>query len=205
MYRWTVDTQKKHLYLTFDDGPTPEITQWVAGQLKRFDAKATFFVLGKNVEKHPKLAHQLLDAGHSLGNHSYSHPDGWKTQCFTLPARLQTRTTGNHRPTRTLKPCYSGPLTVASAAKQAEFIQRSHRIVMMDVMPGDFDLQIAKETCLHRAINHADRGSIICLHDSEKGLATPGYVLPRLLEHFTAEGFQFQPLNQVPDVLLAIR
>lgn len=203
-YRWCVDTQKKRLYLTFDDGPTPEITLWVNDQLRQFNAKATFFVLGKNVERYPEIAHTLLDEGHSLGNHSFTHPDGWKTSLFRylLDFKRAQKAISEYTGERTLlfRPPY-GRIN----RRQAAAIQRSHQIVMMDVLPGDFDKNIDKETCLERAISRPRKGSIICLHDSQKAWPHLEYVLPRLLKHFTEEGYQFRALNPIPEKLLTAR
>jgi peptidoglycan/xylan/chitin deacetylase (PgdA/CDA1 family) len=201
-YTWKVDTQKKRLYLTFDDGPTPEITTWVSEQLDQYQAKGTFFVLGKNVARHPEITHTLLDNGHSLGNHSYSHPDGWKTSLFRylLDFKRGQQAISEYTGAKTL--LYRPPYGRINR-KQGSFIQQSHRIVMMDVMPGDFDCSIDKETCLERALSRSGRGSIICLHDSKKAWPHLQYVLPRLLEHFAKEGYQFRALNPIPEQLSA--
>lgn len=203
-YKWRVKTEKKHIYLTFDDGPTPEITDWVMGMLKQYNAKATFFVLGKNVASHPRIVHRLLDEGHVLGNHTHTHPNGWETSLFRylldFKRAEQAIKEYTGAKTRIFRPPY-GRIT----KKQAALIQRSHQIVMMDVMPGDFDVEISAEKCLERILKHTQPGSIICLHDSLKAWPHMSYVLPRILGHFSEAGYTFRALNPVPDIPKVVR
>lgn len=199
-YKWKVDTQKKRIYLTFDDGPTPNITKWVIDELRKYDAKATFFVLGKNVKNHPEIVHHLLDEGHTIGNHSNTHLNGWKTSLFRylldFKRGQQAITEYTGAKTFLFRPPY-GKIN----KKQATFIQQSHQIIMMDVMPGDFDVQLSEVECLDRAIKNTEAGSIICLHDSKKAWDRLEYLLPRYLAHFSEQGFQFKALNPIPERL----
>ena len=202
-YRWKISTEKKELYLTFDDGPTPQISDWVRTELAKYNAKATFFVLGRQVEAHSDIVHRLLDEGHTLGNHSQTHVNGWKVSLFRylLEFKRAQKAIKHFTGAKTLlfRPPYG-----KISAKQASFIQRSHQIVMMDVMPGDFDNRIDKEECLDRAIKHSEPGSVICLHDSVKAWPHLEYVLPRFLEHFSNKGYRFKALNPIPEQLQVI-
>ena len=185
------------LYLTFDDGPSPRVTEWVLDQLKAYEAQATFFVLGKNVKAHADIVHNIIDAGHAIGNHGYAHPNGWKTpfhaylKDFLKGQQAIREYTGYH--TELFRPPY-GRIT----HKQALHIKRTHQIVMMDVMAGDFDPKLTPGQATQNVLSHAKGGSIVCLHDSEKAWPRLREALPRILEHYTAEDFQFAPLNPIP-------
>ncbi|RMG20730.1 MAG: polysaccharide deacetylase family protein [Bacteroidetes bacterium] len=194
-YLWRYNTQSPDLYLTFDDGPHPEITPWVLDQLKEFNARATFFVVGKNVQQYPEIVHRAIDEGHSIGNHSYSHLNGWDTDSsvylkdFLRAQRSLVEYTGYH--TRLFRPPYGK--VKRDAAKR---IMRTHKMVMMDVISGDFDLNNTGKDCQRIVIQHAKPGSIILLHDSDKAWDRLEYALPRLLRDLTAKGFQFLPIGE---------
>lgn len=193
-YRWRYEeTDERVVYLTFDDGPTPEITDWVLAQLAQYQAKATFFLIGKNVEAHADIAHRTIDAGHRIGNHTYSHKDGWRTEQraylreFLKGQQAIREYTGYS--TNLFRPPY-GHIT----KQQAQYVLRSHEIVMMDVMAGDFDLQITGETALRNVTDNVQAGSIIVLHDSVKAWERVSYLLPRLLAFLHAQGYRMEAL-----------
>jgi len=192
-YRWRFDTDEKVVYLTFDDGPTPEITDWVLGQLAEYGAKATFFLIGKNVETYPLIAHRVIDSGHAIGNHTYSHRNGWRTDIRTylkdfLKGQQAIREYTGLEATL-FRPPY-GKLTAA----QARRIMPTHEVVMMDVMAGDFDPDIDGETALHNALDNISPGAIVVLHDSVKAWERLQYALPRLLEALALDGYRFEAL-----------
>lgn len=187
-FTWKVPTQEKVIYLTFDDGPNPEITPWVLEQLAEFNAKATFFSIGENVEKFPKIFKQVINAGHSVGNHTYNHINGWAYD--NIPFFHNTRHCARLVKSSLFRPPY-GRLK----PKQAQFLQRHYRIVMWDVLSGDFDHNISKEQCLANVTNNAEKGSIVVFHDSSKAKENLQFVLPEVLKHFTALGFSFEQLN----------
>lgn len=189
-YTWNVPTDEKVIYLTFDDGPIPEVTPWVLETLEKYDAKATFFCVGDNVEKHPSVFEQVLDAGHAVGNHTYNHLNGWETDI--LPYFHNVRNCARLVQSSLFRPPY-GKLT----PKQTQFLARHYRIVMWDVLSGDFDQTISKDECLNNVILSARRGSVIVFHDSLKAESRMKYALPRVLEHFTAKGYRFESLENV--------
>lgn len=184
---WRMPDQEKVLYLTFDDGPIPEITPWVLEQLRAYDAQATFFCVGDNVRKHPQVFNQVVAEGHAVGNHTYHHLNGWSSDNlhYFHDVRHCARTVQSdlfRPPYGRLKP------------RQAQFLQRHYRIVMWDVLSGDFDPAIDAEQCLNNVLQHAGRGSIVVFHDSRKAWSKLQTVLPQVLAHYHEQGYRFQAL-----------
>lgn len=187
-FLWKVPTQDKVLFLSFDDGPIPEVTPWVLEQLRDYDARATFFCVGDNVRKHPDLYKQVQDAGHATGNHTYHHLNGWEEDNIRYfhNVRKAARLTSS----RLFRPPY-GRLK----PRQVQFLQRHYNIVMWDILSGDFDPELSDEQCLSNVVDHAGPGSIVVFHDSLKASGKLHYVLPRVLEHFRAKGFRFEAIT----------
>lgn len=188
-FTWRIPTQEKTLYLTFDDGPIPEVTPWVLQQLEEYDAKATFFCVGDNIRKHPGVFEQVLDAGHSIGNHTFNHLNGWRTE--NIPYFHNVRRCARLIDSELFRPPY-GRLR----PKQSEFLQRHYRIVMWDVLSGDFDPEISTGQCLANVVDNARPGSIIVFHDSQKAWGKLQNVLPQVLQHFAENGYRFQALEE---------
>ena len=187
---WKMSGNRKEIYLTFDDGPIPEVTPWVLDTLRSFDAKATFFCVGDNVRKHPEIYDMVIHAGHTVGNHTLNHLSGWATENITYFHNIRhcarMVNSGLFRPPYgKLKP------------SQAQFLQRHYRIIMWDVLSGDFDRDIRPEDCAQNVIQHAEAGSIVVFHDSIKAEANLRHALPMVLEHFTREGYTFQSLPKL--------
>ncbi len=185
---WKIPTKEKVIYLTFDDGPTPEFTSWILEQLAQYEAKATFFLIGENVEKFPKIFQQILAEGHSVGNHTYNHANGWATE--NIPFFHNVRHCARLVKSSLFRPPY-GKLN----PKQTQFLQRHYRIIMWDVLSGDFDKNISEEQCLSNVTKNASKGSIIVFHDNLKAQAKLTYVLPKVLAHFSALGYRFEQLD----------
>lgn len=177
------------LYLTFDDGPIPEVTPWVLEQLEKFKAKATFFCVGDNVKKHPTVFEQVKRQGHSIGNHTFNHLNGWATEI--VPYFHNVRHCASLVNSVLFRPPY-GKLR----PKQAQFLQRHYRIVMWDVLSGDFDAHVSPEQCFTNVINNAQNGSIVVFHDSLKAKDNLEYTLPKVLEYFSERGYNFEKLNE---------
>lgn len=188
-FTWKIPAQEPVVYLTFDDGPIPRVTPWVLEQLEKFDAKATFFCVGDNIRKHPQVFQQVVDAGHSVGNHTFNHMNGWTTD--NIPYFHNVRHCANQVNSVLFRPPY-GRLK----PKQAQFLQRHYRIVMWDVLSGDFDPKITEEQCYANVVNNAESGSIIVFHDSLKAEETLKLVLPRVLEYFAEKGYRFGQLDE---------
>ncbi|MFN4256636.1 MAG: polysaccharide deacetylase family protein [Saprospiraceae bacterium] len=186
---WHVETQEKVLYLTFDDGPIPDVTPFVLGELRRFGARATFFCVGDNVQKHPDIFAQILAEGHTVGNHTFNHLNGWKTPLE--PYLENVAACAQLVDSQLFRPPY-GRLRRA----QRKALEGQYRIVMWDVLSGDFDLNIAGEQCLENVLQNALPGSIIVMHDSLKAEPRLRFALPRVLEHFSEAGYVFEELKR---------
>ena len=191
---WKVNTKEKNLYLTFDDGPIPEITPFVLDELKKWNAKATFFCIGKNIEANPEIFQRILDEGHSVGNHTYDHLNGWNysdKEYFDNIKRCQTVLTSDLglRTSDLFRPPY-GKLKPS----QYSTLKSQYKLVMWDVLCYDFDLKVTQEKVLDNILKNAEAGSIIVMHDSLKAKPKVEFALPKVLEHFTAKGFKFEKL-----------
>ena len=187
-FTWRIPTEEKVLYLTFDDGPIPEVTPWVLDTLRQFNAKATFFCVGDNVKKNPSVFQQVLAEGHAVGNHTFNHLNGWDSENISFFHNV--RHCAKLVKSSLFRPPY-GRLT----PKQTQFLTRHYQIVMWDVLSGDFDQTISKEDCLSNVMASTKRGSIIVFHDSQKAAERMMYTLPRFLEHFAAKGYRFESLK----------
>ncbi|SHG69666.1 polysaccharide deacetylase family protein [Winogradskyella jejuensis] len=198
---WNIDTNQQELYLTFDDGPTPEITPWVLDTLKQYNAKATFFCIGANIEKHPDIFESIIAEGHSVGNHTYNHPKGWKHKtryyiqnvfkCEAVISKQSTSTAlsvTEEEKSKLFRPPYGKFKT-----KQAKQLQNlGYSIVMWDVLSFDWDAKVSEQECLNNIINSTKNGSIIVMHDSVKASRNLKAVLPKILEYYSERGFDFK-------------
>jgi peptidoglycan-N-acetylglucosamine deacetylase len=187
-YTWDVDTQEQELFLTFDDGPHPTITPFVLEQLKRFNAFGTFFCIGKNVSTYPEVYEQIANEGHSVGNHTYNHLNGWKTDDKTYLENIAEASSIIN--SSLFRPPY-GRIR-SSQAKQIK--QAGSKLIMWDVLSGDFDESLSKDKCLNNVIANSKPGSIIVFHDSEKAFPRLEYALPRTLDFFSNKGYRFRKL-----------
>ncbi|MCW5924783.1 MAG: polysaccharide deacetylase family protein [Saprospiraceae bacterium] len=189
-YTWRLDTQERVLYLTFDDGPIPEVTPWVLDTLRPYQAKATFFCVGDNVVKHPAIFQQILEEGHAVGNHTYHHLNGWHTDA--VPYLNNVRRCARVVKSRLFRPPY-GRLT----PRQRMSLVRHFRIIMWDVLSGDYDVHISPQQCLQNVLDHAQPGSIVLMHDSLKAEHNVRFALPAVLEHFAGKGYRFEKIAMV--------
>jgi len=196
-YIWDVDTDKKEVYLTFDDGPTLKVTEFVLDTLKAYNAKATFFCIGKNIENHPEIFKKIINRGHTVGNHSQNHLNGWKVntdlyiknveKCQDVLDNLQTQNSK-------LKKLFRPPYGKIKKSQAKTLLSKGYKIIMWTILSGDFDLKTAKEKCLKNVINNTTKGSIVVLHDSVKAYSHLKYTLPKVLDYFTEKGYVFKAL-----------
>ena len=192
------------IYLTFDDGPIPEQTPWVLEQLAAHRARATFFCVGQNLERHPTIARQALAAGHRLGNHTHHHRSAWASsraaylagvaECERVLAPLLLAESALSQPLAAgPKPLFRPPYGRLSWPLLAALRPR-YRVVMWSVLTRDYDPDLAAETCLRLALAATRPGDILVFHDSHKAARNLRFVLPRLLAHFAEAGFTFETL-----------
>lgn len=184
---WNKTPSQRVIYLTFDDGPIPDVTDFVLKTLKSFNAKATFFCIGDNVRKNPEIFDRLKNDGHRIGNHTFNHLKGWKTEdTVYLQNFRQCQELTN---TNLFRPPY-GRIKKSQIRKlKAQFPDL--QIIMWDVLSGDFDLGLSPEKCYHNVIRHTTNGSIIVFHDSLKAFDRLQYALPRALQYFSDQGYEF--------------
>ena len=187
-YLWNKSRKKPYVYLTFDDGPIPEVTPWVLDTLQDYDMHGTFFCVGDNVRKHSKIYDRLISEGHSVGNHSYSHKSGWSTDAENYLNDVElcssfVQSDLYRPPYGRLKP------------QQAEAIRHQYKIVMWDILSGDFDQSITAEQCYQNVIQNLKPGSIIVFHDNIKSFEVLKQVLPRVLQYCQLHGLTSKPLK----------
>jgi len=196
---WAFSRSKKHIYLTFDDGPDEEITPWILDLLDRHRAKATFFCVGENVRNHPDILKRIADEGHSIGNHTYNHVNGINTDSSfyfqnTLKAQKELefiiskeKLLSNRVSKLLFRPPY-GRIKKDQAKRIEKF---GYKIVMWEIISYDYDKTVTSEECLQNVLNNVRNGSVVVFHDSKKAEKNLKYVLPKLLKDLTGKGFQF--------------
>lgn len=189
---WDLNNGEKNLYLTFDDGPTPGITLKALDILDAFNAKATFFCIGRNVERNPEIYIQILKRGHAAGNHTYSHLKGWKTENMEYYNDIELA--GSLIKSSLFRPPYG-----KIKRTQLKYLRHFYNIIMWDLMSYDFSKSVTKEKCLSLVLNNARPGSIIVFHDSPKASEKMFYVLPKLIETYINLGYTFSTVN-IPNI-----
>jgi peptidoglycan/xylan/chitin deacetylase (PgdA/CDA1 family) len=188
---WQKPNQDRVLYLSFDDGPHPEATPFVLEQLSNFDAKASFFCIGKNVQLYPEIYDAILAAGHVVGNHTQNHMNGWKNNTENYIADIQEATKVIH--SNLFRPPY-GRISFSQMKALRLDPALPQQIVMWDVLSGDFDTTITGDQCAQNVIQNAGPGSIVVFHDSAKAMDRLRIALPKVLAHFSKIGYQFEAL-----------
>ena len=192
-YVWDIPNHENKVFLTFDDGPTPEITEWTLAQLKMYNANATFFCIGNNIEKHPEIFQKIIDENHAIGNHTFNHLKGWETenQKYIENVNLCQAQISNLIPkSRDQIPNLFRPPYGKIKLSQSSILRKlGYKIIMWDVLSRDFDQTISKEVCLENILKNVECGSIIVFHDSVKAAQNLKYVLPKTLEFLKDKGF----------------
>lgn len=192
---WDIPNTENKIYLTFDDGPTPEVTEWVLSILKRNNLKATFFCIGNNIEKHPEIFNTIITEGHTIGNHTFNHKKGWKTKtadyienvelCKSAICELQSVNCNLFRP----------PYGKIKPSQSKNLRKLGYKIIMWDVLSADFDPSVSKEKCLENATLKVTSGSSIVFHDSVKAFPNLKYALPRAIQILKEKGFVFDVIQ----------
>ena len=188
---WDVKTKENILYLTFDDGPTPEVTPFVLNELKKYGAKATFFCIGKNVKDNFDIYKQTISERHKPGNHTFNHLNGWKTEDKKYLDDIKEAE--NIIDSELFRPPYGRITKFQIKALNGERFKL--KTVMWDVLSADFNSKISPENCYLNVVSNAKPGSIVVFHDSKKAFMRLKYALPRVLNFFSKKGFQFKILS----------
>lgn len=199
---WNKANTEKIIYLTFDDGPIPNVTEFVLNTLKNFQIKATFFCIGDNIRKHPEIFERIKADGHAVGNHTFNHLKGWATndeayidnywKCQELTkSHLFRPPYGRIKKSQIRKLVNSWQLTASSDVKTEN---SELQTVMWDVLSGDFDVKISAEKCYENVVSHVRSGSIIVFHDSLKAWDRLNEALPKTISHLLKEGYRFETL-----------
>jgi peptidoglycan/xylan/chitin deacetylase (PgdA/CDA1 family) len=187
-YIWDLPNTGNKVYLTFDDGPIPEITEWVLEELKTHKSKATFFCIGDNIEKHPEIFKKVISEGNAIGNHTFNHLNGWKTTTESYIENFLRCEKSIQK--FAIKPKLFRPPYGKIKTTQAKEIRRlGYKIIMWDVLSADFDQKLSKEECLENVLSNIESGSIIVFHDSIKAFKNLEYVLPRTLAYLEKNNF----------------
>ncbi len=205
---WNKARSEKIVYLTFDDGPIPNVTEFVLNTLKTFDIKATFFCIGDNINKYATIFEMIKKEGHSIGNHTFNHINGWKSNDYTYLENFKkcqelTQTNlfrppyGKIKKSQISKIVTSYKLQVTSLNNQtSQFAIRNPQlnIIMWDVLSGDYNPNLSPEKCYKNVIKNAKSGSIIVFHDSLKAFERLKYALPKTIQYLSDKGYQFGKL-----------
>ncbi|HUQ65097.1 MAG TPA: polysaccharide deacetylase family protein [Flavitalea sp.] len=189
---WNFTRDQQVMYLTFDDGPHPVATPFVLDALKEFNAKGTFFCIGKNVKDYPAIYKRILNEGHTTGNHTFHHLNGWKTSDQDYiknigEARKYIDSNLFRPPYGRITKFQIRLLNASENVKQKTIF----KIIMWDVLSGDFDMASSADKCVKNVISNAKEGSIVVFHDSEKALPRMQKSLIESLQYFSERGFKF--------------
>ena len=188
---WEIPASKNVIYLTFDDGPTPEITEWTLDLLNYYKAQATFFCIGSNVIKYPNIYNRILAEGHVVGNHSHSHLKGWRSSDHEYLNDVEKAS--SHISSNLFRPPY-GQIKPSQAKKLREL---GYRIIMWNILSVDWDRGITPQKCADHVILNASSGDIVVFHDSLKAKDNMQYALQCTLEHFSKKGYLFKGIPEL--------
>lgn len=194
-YVWEIPNNENKVYLTFDDGPTPEITEWVLSNLKEYNSKATFFCIGDNVRKFPEIFQKVINEGHSIGNHTFNHLNGWKTSASDYIENVKLYETEHFKLNTEHCKLFRPPYGKIKPSQSKILRKFGYKIIMWDIISYDFDAKISKEQCLENVLKNVKTGSIIVFHDSKKAFTNLEYALPRTLDFLKEKGFVCEKID----------
>ena len=189
---WRIKTKDPVIYLSFDDGPHPEITPFILDELKKKNARATFFCIGNNVSRYPRMYQRILDEGHRVGNHTFSHLNGWKTKDEEYLADVSAAS--KYILSDLFRPPY-GRINTKQVRSLSKAMNRNARLVMWDVLSGDFDPGNDAQKLVKYVIRGSEPGSIIVFHDNEKAFPRLKEALPEVLRTLSEKGYRFDSIT----------
>jgi peptidoglycan-N-acetylglucosamine deacetylase len=185
---WRVPVKGQEVFLTFDDGPVPEVTPLVLGILKKYNVKATFFCVGENVQKHPDIFRMLRMDGHAIGNHTFHHVKAWKTDYSSYLSEVE-------QCNQLVESSLFRPPHGQINPKITRQLSKDYKIIMWSALTGDYDKSLTADQCLANAIKNTKPGAIIVFHDSIKACERMEYALPLYIEHCLEQGYSFRTLE----------
>jgi peptidoglycan/xylan/chitin deacetylase (PgdA/CDA1 family) len=194
-WKWKFSTEEKIIYLTFDDGPTPQITEWVLNELKKYEAKATFFCLGKNVANYPDIVSAIANNGHSIGNHTHNHINGLLTKTDKYLTNIAYAENAIQNVTKIKPNLFRPPYGKFKISQSKKIRKKGYKIIMWDVLSADFDNSITSEQCLNNVIKNTENGSVITFHDSKKAYKNLKDTLPKVLKYYYEKGYVFEKIS----------
>jgi peptidoglycan/xylan/chitin deacetylase (PgdA/CDA1 family) len=198
-YIWNIPSKEKVIYLTFDDGPTPTITEKTLDILAQYNAKATFFCIGKNVAANPTIYQRIINEEHAVGNHSYNHLKGWLTKKSIYIENILATEKGflsqNPNPKTQIPKLFRPPYGKLKPSQGKALQKLGYKIIMWDVLARDWDKAISNESVLNNIIKNTENGSIVVLHDSIKASKNMLYALPKALDYFSKKGYRFKKIE----------
>lgn len=190
---WRLPSSSNELYLTFDDGPVSGPTDFVLDELKKFSIIATFFCIGDNIRKYPDVFSKIAEGGHTIGNHTYNHLNGWRTSSQEYIDNIekfeQQLSIADCKQSTVFRPPY-GKITRSQIKRLAHY-----KIIMWDVLSQDYNKNLSPEKCLRNTIKATRPGSIIVFHDSFKAERNLRFALPRFISHFHDKGYTFKAIT----------
>lgn len=184
---WRVKTSEKKIFLTFDDGPHPSITPWILDELKKHDAKGTFFCVGDNVRKFPETYQQILNEKHRTGNHTFNHLKGWQTKNETYYDNIE-------KAAELIKSDLFRPPYGRISFSQTRKLKQQYKLIMWDILTCDYNKNLNTEKALQDCLRLVQNGSVIVFHDSEKAEKNLKIMLPVMLKELSRKGFSFETL-----------
>jgi peptidoglycan/xylan/chitin deacetylase (PgdA/CDA1 family) len=184
---WRMDKKDEIIYLTFDDGPIPDITEWVLDILKKYQVKATFFCVGDNIAKNPLIFERIKKEGHQVGNHTFNHVKGWEIKNSAYLQNVEK--CQELTKTDLFRPPYG-----RIKKSQYKLLSKDYRVVFWDVLSYDYDKLTSSKKCLGNSIKYTRNGSVIVFHDNIKAESNLKFTLPQYIEHFLKLNYKFATL-----------
>ena len=194
-YIWKLPNAEKKIYLTFDDGPIPEVTEWVLDILKQENIKATFFCIGDNIQKNPAIFKRIISENHAIANHTFNHLNGWKNASKNYIKNMKNCEEEILKHSNLKSKLFRPPYGKIKITQANAILKLGYKIIMWDILSYDFDANLHSEKCLSETIKNTSNGSIIVFHDSIKANNNLKFVLPKAIQVLKEKGFIFDKID----------